>query len=128
MKTLKPRPPLLPAPDRPSSAPHSPPAAADASAEAAAVAPFSDPPGGLKVPSVHTQMRMHMRLNAGEAMAGGVHDRFNSQPPPKVMIPLAFDAFSSDLMRLEQVQRSGISVLNGQPPPGRRDAPDRFAM
>jgi hypothetical protein len=37
------------------------------------------------VPSVHTQMRMHMRLNAGEAMGGGLQDRFNSQPPPKVI-------------------------------------------
>ncbi len=88
-KSLKPRPPLHPAADRPSSAPHSPPATgADASAEGAAIAPFSDPPAGIKVPSVHTQMRMHMRLNAGEAMGGGGHDRFNSQPPPKVTLLL----------------------------------------
>jgi hypothetical protein len=88
MKVLKPRPPLHPAPERPLSAPHSPPASgaqADGGVEGGTVAPFSDPPGGTKVPSVHTQMRMHMRLNAGEAMGGGVHDRFNSQPPPKVM-------------------------------------------
>ena len=85
-KSLKPRPPALPAPERPSSAPHSPTAdRADASAEGAPVAPFSDPPGGTKVPSVHTQMRMHMRLNAGETMGGGLQDRFNSQPPPKVI-------------------------------------------
>ena len=129
MKALKPRPPLHPAPERPSSAPHSPPASGaqgDGAIEGATVAPFSDPPGGTKVPSVHTQMRMHMRLNAGEAMGGGVNDRFNSQPPPKVAC-LFLNLFSV-LTRAVQVQRSGISVLNGQPAPGRRDAPDRFAM
>jgi hypothetical protein len=35
-------------------------------------------------------MRMHMRLNAGEAMGGGIHDRFNSQPPPKVTLALFY--------------------------------------
>lgn len=100
MKVLKPRPPLYPAPERPLSAPHSPPASgaqADG-AEAASVAPFSDPPGGTKVPSVHTQMRMHMRLNAGEAMGGGVHERFNSQPPPKVLFMLLVFCWCTCLM------------------------------
>jgi hypothetical protein len=85
MKMLKPRPPVHPAPERPVSAPHSPPSGqANGDAAGGTVAPFSDPPGSTKIPSVHTQMRMHMRLNAGEAMGGGAPDRFNSQPPPKV--------------------------------------------